>query len=104
MTAAAAAMPAVTEAEHRSTFYIPYWNVPLLRAIVPRQRAFAADIKVINDCLDSLIAMARANSVQQDEDTLQNRDYTQVCGSVRADAYRCTQADGSVHTGMHLRL
>jgi hypothetical protein len=67
------------EAEHRSTFYIPYWNVPLLRAIVPRQRAFAADIKVINECLDGLILQARAASVQLDEETLQNRDYSKVC-------------------------
>lgn len=25
------------EAEHRSTFYIPYWNIPITRYIVPRQ-------------------------------------------------------------------
>lgn len=67
-----------TEAEHRSTFYIPYWNVPLLRVLVPRQRQFAADIRVINDCLDELITRARASSVQQDEESLQARDYTQV--------------------------
>jgi hypothetical protein len=52
--------------------------VPLLRAIVPRQRAFAADIKVINECLDGLIASARASSEQLDEETLQNRDYSKV--------------------------
>ncbi|KAF6259067.1 cytochrome P450 [Scenedesmus sp. NREL 46B-D3] len=66
------------EAEHRSTFYIPYWNVALLRALVPRQRQFAADIKVINECLDGLIQSARASSVQQDEETLQNRDYSKL--------------------------
>lgn len=66
------------EAEHRSTFYIPYWNVPLLRAIVPRQRAFAADIKVINECLDGLILQARAVSEQLDEEVLQNRDYSKL--------------------------
>jgi hypothetical protein len=67
-----------TEAEHRSTFYIPYWNVPLLRAIVPRQRQFAADIRVINDTLDQLITLARNTAVAQDEEALQNRDYSQV--------------------------
>ncbi len=36
----------IAEAEHRSTFYIPYWNIALLRALVPRQRAFAADMVV----------------------------------------------------------
>jgi hypothetical protein len=71
------------EAEHRSTFYIPYWNVPLLRAIVPRQRQFGADIKVINDCLDSLITLARSVALEQDEEALQNRDYTQVLYRMR---------------------
>ncbi|KAF8062011.1 CYP97B2 [Scenedesmus sp. PABB004] len=66
------------EAEHRSTFYIPYWNVPLLRAIVPRQVAFGRDIKVINECLDGLIASARASREEQDEEALQARDYSQV--------------------------
>jgi cytochrome P450 family 97 subfamily B polypeptide 3 len=28
------------EAEHRSTFYIPYWNLPLTQYVVPRQAAF----------------------------------------------------------------
>jgi len=25
------------EAEHRSTFYIPYWNIPITKFVVPRQ-------------------------------------------------------------------
>ena len=33
------------EAEHRSTFYIPYWDLPLADKIVPRQVAFRKDIK-----------------------------------------------------------
>jgi hypothetical protein len=52
--------------------------VPLLRAIVPRQRAFAADMAVINDCLDGLIAQARAAAVALSEEDLQARDYSQV--------------------------
>ena len=47
------------EAEHRSTLYIPYWKVPLARWIVPRQRKFHSDLKVINDCLDGLIKNAK---------------------------------------------
>lgn len=43
------------EAEHRSTFYIPYWNLPLSSVLVPRQRKFRADLAVINACLDDLI-------------------------------------------------
>jgi hypothetical protein len=66
------------EAEHRSTFYIPYWNVPLLRAIVPRQRAFAADMAVINATLDGLITNARETRSEDDYEALQARDYSQV--------------------------
>lgn len=28
------------EAEHRSTFYLPYWNLPLADKLVPRQVVF----------------------------------------------------------------
>lgn len=69
---------ALKEAEHRSTFYLPYWNVPALRAIVPRQRAFASDMKIINDTLDTLIAQARSTSTATDLEALQNRDYSKV--------------------------
>lgn len=47
------------EAEHRSTFYIPYWKLPLARWVVPRQRKFHSDLKIINDCLDGLIRNAK---------------------------------------------
>ena len=47
------------EAEHRSTFDIPYWKVPFMNWIVPRQRKFQSDLKVINDCLDGLIKNAK---------------------------------------------
>lgn len=67
------------EAEHRSTFYIPYWKIPLARALVPRQRTFAKDLTVINDCLDGLIALAKETRSEDDEETLQSRDYSKVC-------------------------
>ncbi|KAL0546923.1 hypothetical protein IC582_016842 [Cucumis melo] len=63
------------EAEHRSTFYIPYWKVPLARWIVPRQRKFHSDLKVINDCLDGLIRNARETREEADVEKLQQRDY-----------------------------
>lgn len=47
------------EAEHRSTFYLPYWKIPLMRWIVPRQRKFQNDLNIINDCLDRLIRNAK---------------------------------------------
>ena len=66
------------EAEHRSTFYIPYWKLPLARALVPRQRRFAADLLVINDCLDGLIAGAKQTRSEADAEALQARDYTKA--------------------------
>ncbi|KAK9809041.1 hypothetical protein WJX72_008327 [[Myrmecia] bisecta] len=66
------------EAEHRSTFYIPYWNLPLAKVLVPRQRKFYADLAVINQCLDDLIHQAKNTRHEEDVEELQNRDYTQV--------------------------
>ncbi|KAG2711339.1 hypothetical protein I3760_04G072500 [Carya illinoinensis] len=63
------------EAEHRSTFYIPYWKLPLARWIVPRQRKFQNDLKVINDCLDGLIKNAKETRQETDVEKLQQRDY-----------------------------
>ncbi|KAL1355702.1 hypothetical protein HN51_007696 [Arachis hypogaea] len=63
------------EAEHRSTFYIPYWKVPLASYIVPRQRKFQSDLKVINACLDELIRNAKESRQETDVEKLQQRDY-----------------------------
>ena len=38
------------EAEHRSTFYFPYWNLPFASQLVPRQIQFQADLKVRTPC------------------------------------------------------
>ncbi|XP_066329611.1 cytochrome P450 97B2, chloroplastic-like isoform X2 [Miscanthus floridulus] len=66
------------EAEHRSTFYIPYWNLPLTKWIVPRQRKFHSDLKVINNCLDNLIKNARETRQEADVEKLQQRDYSSL--------------------------
>ncbi|GAB4847793.1 hypothetical protein Ancab_026856 [Ancistrocladus abbreviatus] len=63
------------EAEHRSTFYVPYWKLPLARWVVPRQRKFHNDLKVINDCLDGLIKNAKETRQETDIEKLQQRDY-----------------------------
>ncbi|KAF7833674.1 cytochrome P450 97B2, chloroplastic [Senna tora] len=63
------------EAEHRSTFYIPYWKIPLARWIVPRQRKFQSDLKIINSCLDGLIRNAKESRQETDVEKLQQRDY-----------------------------
>lgn len=66
------------EAEHRSTFYIPYWKFPLASWIVPRQRKFQYDLKVINDCLDGLIKNAKETRQETDVEKLQQRDYANL--------------------------
>lgn len=66
------------EAEHRSTFYIPYWNIPGADIVVPRQRKFREDLKVINGCLDELIERAKSDRVEEDFEALQNRDYDKL--------------------------
>ncbi|XP_068654813.1 cytochrome P450 97B2, chloroplastic [Aristolochia californica] len=66
------------EAEHRSTFYIPYWKLPFAKWIVPRQRKFQRDLKVINDCLDGLIKNAKETRQETDVEKLQQRDYTNL--------------------------
>ncbi|KAB5551485.1 hypothetical protein DKX38_008796 [Salix brachista] len=69
---------ALFEAEHRSTFYVPYWKFPLARWLVPRQRKFHKDLKVINDCLDGLIRNAKETRQETDVEKLQQRDYSNV--------------------------
>ena len=54
------------EAEYRSTAFVPYWNVPLLRAIVPRQRRCTAALKIVNVTLDGLIQ--RCKDLVEEED------------------------------------
>ena len=66
------------EAEHRSTFYIPYWNLPLASVLVPRQRRFRGDLAVINACLDGLIGAAKRTRQATDAEALQARDYTKA--------------------------
>ncbi|CAM6007678.1 unnamed protein product [Sphagnum balticum] len=68
----------LSEAEHRSTFYIPYWKFPLASLLVPRQRKFQADLKVINDCLDGLISRARETRQEEDIEVLQQRDLSKT--------------------------
>ncbi len=45
---------------------------------MPRQRAFRADLAVINECLDGLIARAKRTRQVDDAEALQARDYSKV--------------------------
>lgn len=55
-----AALGALREAEHRSTFYFPYWKIPGLGAewpippLVPRQLKFQNDMKLLRGVLDEV--------------------------------------------------
>lgn len=51
-----------TAAQH----FVPYWNVPLLRAIVPRQRRCTEALKIINATLDGLIQRCK-DLVEEEE-------------------------------------
>lgn len=66
------------EAEHRSTTYIPYWDLPLADVIVKRQREFKKDIGIINNVLDELILKAQETQQVEDMEALQKRDYSNV--------------------------
>lgn len=66
------------EAEYRSTFLIPYWKVEPLNWIVPRQRQFRRDMKLVNETLRKLINEAQHGKQSTDLDDLKRRDYENV--------------------------
>lgn len=66
------------EAEHRSTFYFPYWNIPFADVFVPRQAAFKRDMGVIRETLQQLISLAQQTQSVSDLAELEARDYANV--------------------------
>lgn len=56
------------EAEYRSTYPIPYWNIALLRWLVPRQRECTDALQIISDTLDELIAKCKKLVEDEDEE------------------------------------
>lgn len=72
----------MSEADHRATFFLPYWNVPVLGGMVPRQRRFRKALGLLNGQLDELIGAARAaceaEGGREDLELLQARDYENV--------------------------
>ena len=53
-----AAIDTLREAEHRSMTPAPYWKIPGAMQLVPRQRAFTANMQLLNDQLNNAIAGA----------------------------------------------
>lgn len=66
------------ESEHRSTMFLPYWKCPGAQMLVPRQRQFAADMRLINSTLTSVIQSVRDTATELDLDELERRDYENV--------------------------
>ena len=62
----------------------PYWDIPFANQLVPRLRAFNADLELLDNVLEKLIKEALSTQNEADEETLQNRDYDQIgkCMSV----------------------
>jgi beta-ring hydroxylase len=56
------------EAEYRSVTFIPYWKVPPLRWLVPRQRKCQEALTVVNDTLDELISRCKKIVEEEDEE------------------------------------
>ncbi|CAI7820959.1 unnamed protein product [Closterium sp. NIES-54] len=50
---------ALKETESRSTDILPYWQVPVLCAIVPRQRKAAEAVRVIRTTVEELVAQCK---------------------------------------------
>mmetsp|Transcript_11015 Transcript_11015/g.32867 ORF Transcript_11015/g.32867 Transcript_11015/m.32867 type:complete len:608 (+) Transcript_11015:40-1863(+) len=70
-----AAIDTLREAEHRSMTPAPYWKLPGAMQLVPRQRAFAANMKLLNGQLNAAIAAALEDRVEEDAEALEARDY-----------------------------
>lgn len=68
----------LVEVEHRSQVPAPYWDIPGASLVVPRQRKFQSDLRLLNDVLDDLIARAKSSRQVEDIEELENRDYANV--------------------------
>lgn len=69
---------ALREAEYRSISVIPYWNIPIIKDLSPRQRKVRAALKLINETLDEMIAkckrMIEEESLSFSEEYLNEKD------------------------------
>jgi len=63
------------EAEHRSITPFPYWEIPLANQLVPRLREFNANLRLLDNVLNSLIEKALATQNQADIEDLETRNY-----------------------------
>ena len=66
---------ALQEAEHRSTSFIPYWNLPFANLFMKNLQDFELNMKLLNDVLDELIAKAIESQDKGDVEELETRNY-----------------------------
>ena len=64
--------------EHRSTFYLPYWNIPFSDMCVPRLRDFKANLAILDQQLDELIKLAINTKQEDDIESLQVLFYSSL--------------------------
>ena len=69
---------ALQEAEHRSTSFIPYWNLPFASSYMSNLRDFEDNMQLLNNVLDELIKNALATQDKADLEELESRDYTTI--------------------------
>ena len=66
---------ALQEAEHRSTSFIPYWDLPFAKYYSKKLQDFEKNMGMLNKVLDELIVKALSTQNQQDLEELEKRDY-----------------------------
>lgn len=71
-----AAIETLREAEHRSMTPAPYWKIPLVDRMVPRQAAFRKNMDLLNAELATCINKALEDRNPGDIEDLENRDYS----------------------------
>ena len=69
---------ALQEAEHRSTSFIPYWNLPFARHYMKNLQDFEKNMALLNDVLNKLIVQALETKEEQDVEQLEKRDYSKM--------------------------
>ena len=69
---------ALQEAEHRSTSFIPYWNLPFANLYMKNLQDFEANMELLNNVLDKLIKQAFETQNQEDIEVLETRDYSKM--------------------------
>jgi len=69
---------ALQEAEHRSTSFIPYWQVPFAKHFMKNLQEFEENMALLNTVLDELIVKALETQQKQDVADLENRDYSSM--------------------------